>query len=115
MTTTPQTDAGLDPLIHEASRLRIVAVLNECDMAGFNVLLGATGLTTGNMSAHISKLVIAGYVRETKGFVGRMPHTEYRLTEKGREVYARYVDEWMRLTNANGRRREAAKQAKNQR
>ena len=38
---TPPTPGNptLDPLIHEASRLVIVSVLAECDVADFNFLL----------------------------------------------------------------------------
>ena len=57
----------LDPLIHEVARLVIVSVLNECESADFNFLLGTTGLTRGNLSAHMAKLVAAGYVEEVLG------------------------------------------------
>ena len=66
---SPSSGNGLDPLIHEAARLQIVAVLNECDLADFNFLLGTTRLTRGNLSTHMLKLVTAGYVEEQKGFV----------------------------------------------
>ncbi|MDZ4674033.1 MAG: transcriptional regulator [Gemmatimonadota bacterium] len=34
----------------------------------------------------------ANYVRCTKRFEGRMPHTEFALTEKGRRALERYLD-----------------------
>jgi DNA-binding HxlR family transcriptional regulator len=89
---------GLDPVIHEAARLQLMAVLNSCAAADFNFILGVTGLTRGNLSAHMAKLCDAGYVREKKEFVGRMPHTEYRVTEAGRSAYKRYLADWKRLT-----------------
>jgi len=88
----------LDPLIHEASRLAIVSVLAECDLADFNFLLGTTRLTRGNLSAHMARLVAAGYVQETKEFVNRKPHSEYRLSPAGRAAYKRYCQAWRRLT-----------------
>jgi DNA-binding MarR family transcriptional regulator len=92
----PAGPAGpLDPLIHEASRLVIVAVLSECESADFNFLLGTTGLTRGNLSAHMAKLVAAGYVGEAKQFVDRKQLTQYRLSPAGRAAYA----DWLRLTN----------------
>jgi DNA-binding MarR family transcriptional regulator len=87
----------LDPLIHEAARLTIVSVLAECDVADFNFMLAATQLTRGNLSTHIAKLVAAGYVDETKEFVDRKPHTEYRLTAAGRAAFKRYKAAWQRL------------------
>jgi len=89
---------GLSPIIHEASRLVIVSVLAECDVADFNFLLGTTALTRGNLSTHLARLVAAGYVQETKEFVNRKPHTEYRLTATGRAAFKRYREAWRRLT-----------------
>ncbi|MGL4554696.1 MAG: transcriptional regulator, partial [Gemmataceae bacterium] len=95
---------ALDPVIHEAARLAIVSALNECGSASFNFVLGATGLTRGNLSAHAAKLVAAGYVEESKRVVGRKPLTEYRLTDAGRRAFGRYRAEWTRLTaGPNGR------------
>jgi DNA-binding transcriptional ArsR family regulator len=100
-------DGPLDPLIHEASRLVIVSVLNECESADFNFLLGTTGLTRGNLSTHMAKLVAAGYVKETKQFVNRKQLTQYRLSPPGRDAYTKYRADWISLTNGSGRRGEA--------
>ncbi len=95
--------APLDPLIHEASRLVIISVLNECEAADFNFLLGTTGLTRGNLSTHMAKLVGAGYVEETKQFVNRKQLTQYRLSPTGRNAYTQYRADWVRLTSGSGR------------
>ncbi len=88
----------LDPLIHESSRLVIVAVLSEAEWLDFNFLLAASGLTKGNFSTHIARLVTAGYVEELKEFVERKPRTSYRLTKTGRAAYRRYQTTWRKLT-----------------
>jgi DNA-binding MarR family transcriptional regulator len=93
----------LDPLIHEVARLVIVSVLNECGEASFNFVLGATGLTRGNLSAHMARLIAAGYVEENKQIIERKLRTEYRLTPVGRKAFAKYRVEWARLTTGNGR------------
>jgi len=92
----------LDPVIHEAARLAIVAVLNECGEASFNFVLGTTGLTRGNLSAHATKLIAAGYVEERKRIVDRKALTEYRLTDAGRKAFTRYRSDWDRLTSGKG-------------
>jgi DNA-binding HxlR family transcriptional regulator len=103
MTSSPAENArGMDPLIHESSRLVIVSVLNECQVADFNFLLVSSGLTRGNLSTHMARLVVAGYVEETKQFVDRKPHTEYRITATGRAAYRRYRQAWRRLTSGAG-------------
>jgi len=99
MTPALSTSGGLNPLIHEGSRLVIVSVLAECDVADFNFLLGTTSLTRGNLSTHMARLVAAGYVEETKEFVDRKPHSEYRLTAAGRAAFRRYRQAWRRLTD----------------
>lgn len=103
MTAPPAENAGgLDPLIHKASRLLIVSALAECEAADFNFLLGTTGLTRGNLSTHMARLVSAGYVNEFKEFVDRKPHTEYCLTRAGRAAYQKYLAAWRRLTGGRG-------------
>jgi DNA-binding HxlR family transcriptional regulator len=88
----------LDPLIHEAARLKVVAVLNEAESADFNYLLTITGMTRGNLSAHMAKLVNGGYVEEHKEFVERKPHTDYTLTTVGQKAYRQYLKSWRELT-----------------
>ena len=101
--TEPQP-VVLDPLIHEAARLAIVSVLSECGSASFNFVLGTTGLTRGNLSAHAARLVAAGYVEENKRIVGRKLLTEYRLTDAGRKAFDDYRMVWTRLTSGrNGK------------
>lgn len=95
---------ALDSVIHESARLAIVSVLNECGSASFTFILGTTGLTRGNLSAHAAKLVAAGYIEEKKQIVDRKLLTEYRLTDVGRKAFARYRTQWTRLTSGtNGK------------
>ena len=92
------TAGTLDPLIHESSRLVIVSVLHEGQWMEFNFLLSATGLTKGNLSTHIARLIAAGYVEEWKEFVDRKPRTSYQLTASGRKAFRQYRKTWHRLT-----------------
>jgi DNA-binding MarR family transcriptional regulator len=98
------SNGPLDPLIHETSRLVIVCVLSECESADFNFLLGTTGLTRGNLSAHMAKLVSAGYAEETKQFVNRKQLTQYRLSPAGRAAYTKYREDWINLTKGGTKR-----------
>jgi DNA-binding transcriptional ArsR family regulator len=86
--------AGLDKLIHEPARLSIVSALETCATADFLYLQRLTGLTKGNLSAHLTKLDAAGIVTIDKEFVGRTPKTWVTLTETGRETVATY---WARM------------------
>ena len=90
----------VDSLIHEPARLRIVSILAVTEVADFNFLLGAAELSRGNLSTHMARLIGAGYATESKHFVGKIPHTEYALTETGRTAYRNYLAWWKNLTRA---------------
>ena len=80
----------VDRLIHEPSRLVIMAQLYVVQSVDFLFLKHQTGMTPGNLSAHLSKLEDADYVEVTKEFVDRKPHTALALTKKGRMAFKEY-------------------------
>ena len=84
--------ASIDRVIHERVRLGIVSALAGAPSLTFVELKSALGLTDENLSVHARRLEDAGYVECTKGFDGRVPKTEFRLTAKGRAALGRYLD-----------------------
>ena len=84
--------AELDRLIHERLRLGIVSALAVNDVLSFSDLKRLMHTTDGNLSVHARRLEEAGYVECSKGFEGRVPRTEYRLTTLGRQALERYLD-----------------------
>jgi len=80
----------LDRVIHEPARLMLVMILATVESADFLFLQGETGLTKGNLSAHLSKLEKAEYVRIEKTFKGKYPLTICRLTPAGRRALTNY-------------------------
>ena len=91
---------ALDRVIHERMRLGIVSALAANDALTFTELRTLLQTTDGNLSVHARKLEDAGYVTCTKGFEGRVPRTEYRLTAAGRRALARYLDHMEALIRA---------------
>lgn len=87
----------VDRVIHEPGRLMIVAILSAVESADFLYLLRETGLTKGNLSAHLSRLEQAGYVEIEKGFRGKIPQTTCRLTDKGRAAFDNYRERMKRV------------------
>ncbi len=81
----------LDKLIHEPARMSIMAVLYVLESADFTFIMNQTGLTWGNLSAHLTKLESAGYVEVEKSFKGKRPNTNLKLTPPGREAFQRYL------------------------
>ena len=90
----------LDRIIHERMRLGIVSALAVNDSLTFNELKGMLETTDGNISVHARKLEEAGYIACAKGFDGRIPRTEYRITPLGRKALERYLDHMEALIRA---------------
>lgn len=80
----------VDRVIHEPARLMIVTILYTVEKVDFRYLLHETGLTKGNLSAHLSKLENAEYVEIEKTFRGKIPQTLITLTQAGRTAFETY-------------------------
>ena len=82
--------SDLDRVIHEPSRLLLVALLSSVESADFLFLLKESRLTRGNLTVHLSRLEEAGYIQVEKTIRGKFPHTEYRLTPQGGAAFDQY-------------------------
>lgn len=75
-------------------------VLSGVGTADFKFLLSTLSLTNGNLSRHIEKLELAGYIKVNKTFKSKFPNTCYRITKKGSvslEHYWKMIDDIRRL------------------
>ena len=91
---------ALDRLIHEPARLLIMTTLASCASADFMFLQRVTGLTNGNLSSHLTKLVEADLVSVTKAFVERKPNTRVSITENGRRAVESHWSALARIRRA---------------
>ncbi len=83
---------GLDRLFHEKARLGILtSLVTHTDGIGFTQLKELCGLTDGNLSRHMQVLEEAGMVELRKGYEGKRPHTNCRLTDEGRLRFSEYL------------------------
>lgn len=82
---------ALDRLIHERLRLAIVSSLAVHESLTFNELKALLETSDGNVSVHARKLEDAGYISCTKGYEGRVPRTEYKITAEGRRALEHYL------------------------
>jgi DNA-binding MarR family transcriptional regulator len=80
----------LNRIVHEPGRLMLMALLYVVQSADFTFLMAQTGLTWGNLSAHLSKLEEAGYIEVEKAFKGKRPNTMLSMTPQGREAFKIY-------------------------
>ncbi len=81
----------IDRVLHEPARMQICALLYVLESADYTFVMNQTGLTWGNLSAHLSKLESAGYVKIEKTFQGKRPRTNIMLSDTGRIAFKGYV------------------------
>ncbi len=91
---------AIDDVIHGRLRLGIMAYLSTVSPAPFLELKAKVNATDGNLSAHLSKLEEAGYVKIEKKFVDKKPRTTVHLTAKGRKAWIDYLGRLQSLISA---------------
>ncbi len=89
----------LDPLLHSQLRLGIMSILMSLVEADFLYIKEKTGATAGNLSVQIEKLSQAEYISVEKTFKGKKPQTICRITNKGKEAFAKYVNDLKQYLN----------------
>lgn len=82
----------IDRVLHEPARMQITALLYMLESADYTFVMNQTGLSWGNLSAHLSKLEEAGYLSIEKSFKGKRPNTSLRLTQEGRTAFKTYAN-----------------------
>jgi DNA-binding MarR family transcriptional regulator len=88
---TAQAAAGhpalaFDDVVHQRTRLGILAVLAEAIAADFTYLRKVLDLTDGNLGRHLEILERAGLIAISKGYQGRRPRTRVTITAEGRRA-----------------------------
>ena len=80
---------GLDDVVHQRTRLGILAVLAEATEADFTYLRKVLRLSDGNLGRHLEVLEGAGLITISKGYHGRRPRTSATVTAEGRRALRR--------------------------
>jgi chorismate mutase len=81
----------LDEVIHAPVRFSIMATLAAVDKAEFSFVRDTVEVSGSVLSRQVSTLEAAGYVKVTKGYVGKRPRTWLSLTRDGREASIAHV------------------------
>ncbi|MEU1674847.1 transcriptional regulator [Streptomyces roseifaciens] len=85
--TTSHPRHGLDEVIHAPVRFSITATLAAADKAEFAFVRDTVEVSDSVLSKQVATLEKAGYVKVTKGYVGKRPRTWLALTEEGRTAF----------------------------
>ena len=81
-----------DPVIHAPIRLQICALLSQLQQAEFQLVCEQLSVSDSVLSKHVSQLVDADYVVQTRlPFNGRQ-RMMLSLTRKGRSAFAAHVE-----------------------
>lgn len=94
---------ALDEIIHAPVRLSIMAMLAATETVDFSYLRDTIEVSDSLLSKHLQTLEKAGYVRVTKGFVGKRPRTWLALTDEGREAFQGYMSVLRQITGGTPR------------
>jgi DNA-binding MarR family transcriptional regulator len=82
---------SLDPVIHQPTRLRIIALLYRNRRASFTWIRDTLGLTDGNLGSHAAKLAEAGYIRQGRILMAQGFQVWLRMTPEGDVAFRSYL------------------------
>ncbi|MFD7450841.1 winged helix-turn-helix domain-containing protein [Kitasatospora sp. NPDC059827] len=97
MSTDPPPAPAFDELIHQPTRLAVVAFLSGCAEAEFRAVREGCGVSESALSKVAATLEAASYVKLRRGYVGKRPRTWLRLTPEGRHALAAHLAELQRI------------------
>ncbi len=95
----------MNELIHQPTRLKIMATLNALRGGAkleFTELRKLLEVTDGNLGTHLGTLEKAGYVDIEKSFVAKKPRTRVSLTRAGRRAFDAHVQYLRDILHASG-------------
>jgi DNA-binding MarR family transcriptional regulator len=87
----------IDHIIHAPARLQILMMLYVVESLDYVFLKNQTGLSWGNLATHLGKLEDAGYVNIIKGYQGKKPQSQIRLTSQGRDAFKNYKSTFQQI------------------
>ena len=93
----------IDKILHDPSRLKIVAYLYSLKETDFTYLKNQTGFTWGRLASHLDKLQEVDYVELRKELIQKRksskktPITFISLTTKGRKAFDKYRESMKQL------------------
>ena len=94
--------AHINKVFENRIRLAIMSLLMVTEDIDFNTLKEKLDLSDGNLASHTSKLEESGYIEVGKKFIGKKPHTSYKVTSEGRRAFLEHLDALERIIRGGG-------------
>ena len=83
--------ANLNKIFDSRVRLGIMSTLMVNDEINFNDLKELIDVTDGNLASHIKSLEESGFIKVSKGFIGRKTNTVYTVTKTGKKAFLQHL------------------------
>ncbi|MFC6929382.1 winged helix-turn-helix domain-containing protein [Actinomadura yumaensis] len=91
---------ALDEVIHAPVRFSIMATLAAAEKAEFGFVRDTVEVSDSVLSKQVATLEKAGYLKVTKGYVGKRPRTWLSITAEGREAFTAHCDALRTITES---------------
>ncbi len=88
----PLSIAQLNKVFDSRIRIGIMSALMVAESHSFNDLKALLDVTDGNLASHMKTLEESGYIKVSKGFIGRKTNTLYSITKAGEKAFRAHLD-----------------------
>ncbi len=88
----PVSIAQLNKVFDSRIRIGIMSALMVEPDHSFNDLKALLDVTDGNLASHLKTLEDNGFVKVSKGFIGRKTNTVYSITKAGEKAFKAHLD-----------------------
>ena len=82
----------LNKVFDSRIRIGIMSALMVTEHHSFNDLKALLEVTDGNLATHLKTLEESGFLKVTKGFIGRKTNTLYAITSAGEKAFRAHLD-----------------------
>lgn len=92
----------LNKVFDSRVRLGIMSALMVNDDVNYNSLKELMEITDGNLASHLKTLEDNGYIKMSKGFIGRKTNTVYSVTKAGEKAFKEHLDALEKMIKSIG-------------
>jgi DNA-binding HxlR family transcriptional regulator len=78
---------GLNKVFESRIRLGVMSILMVNEEINFNDLKQMLEVTDGNLATHLVNLEENGFIKVSKGFIGKKTNTTYAITKAGEKAF----------------------------
>ena len=83
--------SGLNKVFDNRIRLGIMSILMVNEEMNFNDLKQMLEVTDGNLATHLLSLEENGFIKVSKGFIGKKTNTTYAVTKSGEKAFNDHI------------------------